>query len=112
MPRTPLCRTETFHCRDDVAQAAGAPWIPDLAGTAAGCDVRANALDRVGGAAPLDFRRDVRFVLTEAVADRSSARRLLLPDALTDIRAREDRPVLAEVHDRAPRVRTKAVGVV
>src|SRR5262249_59415523 len=40
-----------------------------------------------------------------------SAERFLLPDAFADIRSREDRPVLAEVHNRALYVRTETVGV-
>jgi hypothetical protein len=47
--------------------------------------MRTNALDGVGGSSLLDFRRDVGFVLTEAVADRPPTRWLFLPDALADI---------------------------
>jgi hypothetical protein len=74
--------------------------------------VRTNALNRVGMASALDFRRDVGLVLTEAVADHASARRFLLPDALADIRGREKRALLAELHDSASLVRTEAVSAV
>src|SRR5262249_8079398 len=104
--------SETFDCRNHVAEAACSPWVSGLARTAASCDVRTNALHCVGNASLLNFCGNVRLVFDKAVADRSSAWRLFLPHPLTDVRSRENRPVLAEVHDAAPLVRTEAVGVV
>lgn len=78
----------------------------------AGLDVRADPLRGVGAASSLDFGRDVRLVLAEAVAAGPLSWRLLLPDALADVRSREDGAVLAELHDRALRVRAEEPGMV
>jgi len=71
----------------------------------------ADALRSVRVASSLDLGRDIDLVLSEAVADRSTSGRLLLPDALADVCCREDRAVLAEVHNGTLRVRAEAVGM-
>ena len=76
--------------RSQVAKAAGTTWIPDVARTAALCDMSAHADESAARAAFFDLAPKVSLVFAKAVAEGSVARRQLLPNRHADVIYAED----------------------
>jgi hypothetical protein len=92
-----------------VPEAACALWIANLARAPTGRDVLTHAVDGRRTASSPDLSSYVCFILTKAIADYASSRRLLLPDGDAKI-VRRERVVRAIGVDHLARVdRTKTI---
>jgi hypothetical protein len=96
------------HGLRHVPETARAFWIANLARAATRLDVSTHALDGGRTASSLDLGSHVGFILTEAIADDASARRLFLPygDAKIDRCERVVRAIEVDHLARGDRTKT------